>query len=116
MSSLRNPRDTYSTSRQERMMVKRKRSADRTVAMEALRSALKSQYHATLAMLRTAIRRYHDDLWTARSDNAHPFWPIAYHTLFYTNLYLQPNNRVFRPWDNQQKRIKHMDKPLKTRL
>src|SRR5437667_12873733 len=103
MSSLRNPRDTCSTARQERMMVKRKRSADRTVAMEALRSALKSQYHATLAMLRTAIRRCPDDLWTARSDHANPFWRIAYHTLFYTHLYLQPNNRVFRPWEHHQR-------------
>ena len=96
-------------------MVQRKRSADRAVAIEALRSALKSQYHATLAMLRTAIRRCPDDLWTARGNHANPFWWIAYHTLFYTHLYLQPNNRVFHPWEHHQRGIQHMDRPLRTR-
>lgn len=36
-------------------MDQRKRRVDGTVALEALRSALKSQYHATLTMLRKAI-------------------------------------------------------------
>src|SRR5574341_580508 len=95
-------------------MDQRKRPADRMIAMEALRSALKSQYRATLAMLRTAIRRCPNDLWTARDGHANPFWRIAYHTLFYTDLYLQPNNRVFRPWEHHQRGIQHMDRPLKT--
>jgi len=95
-------------------MGQRERSADRTISMEALRSALKSQYHATLAMLRTAIRRCPDDLWTSSDGHANPFWRIAYHTLFYTHLYLQPNNRVFRPWEHHQRGIQHMDRPLKT--
>src|SRR3989475_7730079 len=94
---------------------KRKRSADSTIAMEALRFALKSQYHATLAMMRTAIRRCPDDLWTGSDGHANPFWRIAYHTLFYTHLYLQPDNRVFRPWGQHQRGIQHMDRPLRTR-
>jgi len=64
-------------------------------------------------MLRTAIRRCPDDLWTARGNHANPFWWIAYHTLFYTHLYLQPNNRVFHPWEHHQPGIHHMDKPMR---
>jgi hypothetical protein len=82
--------------------------------MRALRSAVKSQYHACLAMLRTAIRRCPEDLWTSRGGHANPFWRIAYHTLFYTHLYLQANNRIFRPWEHHQRGIQHMEKWRKT--
>ncbi len=95
-------------------MNQRKRSADSTISIVAFRSALKSQYHATLAMLRAAIRRCPDDLWTSSRGHANPFWRIAYHTLYYTHLYLQPNNRVFRPWEHHQRGIQHMRKHMKT--
>jgi hypothetical protein len=95
-------------------MDKRERLADSTISMEALRSAIKSQHHAALAMLRAAIRRCPDELWTSRGGHANPFWRIAYHTLYYTHLYLQPNNRAFRPWAHHQRGIQHMDKPPKT--
>jgi len=92
----------------------RRLSLDDTISMEALRSALKSQYHAALAMLRAAIRRCPDDLWTSSDGHANPFWRIAYHTLYYTHLYLQPNNRAFHPWEHHQRGIQRMDRPLKT--
>ncbi len=96
-------------------MDQRERSADSTISMVAFRSALKSQYHAALAMLRAAIRRCPDDLWTSSGGHANPFWRIAYHTLYYTHLYLQPNNWAFRPWEHHQRGIQRMNKPLKTR-
>ena len=96
-------------------MDQRKRSVNRTISMEAIRSALKSQYHASLAMLRAAIRRCPDDLWTSSGRHANPFWRIAYHTLYYTHLYLQPNNWVFRPWEHHQRGIQRMRTPLKTK-
>lgn len=83
--------------------------------MEALRSALKSQYHASLSMLRTAIRRCPDALWTRRNSHANHFWRIAYHTLYSTHLYLQANNRAFRPWDRHQRGVQHMNTPLKNK-
>lgn len=91
-------------------MPQRKRSG--VGAMTMLRAALKSQYHAALAMLRDAIRRCPDDLWTNRGGGVTPFWRIAYHTLYYTHLYLQPSNRVFRPWEGHQRGIQRLDKPL----
>jgi DinB superfamily len=64
-------------------------------------SVLKSQYHASLAMLRDAIERCPDPLWV---DTAHKnaFWQIAYHTLFYTHLYLHPDEASFQPWAEHQ--------------
>ena len=96
-------------------MGKRTRSAHATNTIDALRSALKSQYHAALAMLRAAIKRCPDDLWISSDRHANPIWRIAYHTLYYTHLYLQPNNRAFRPWEHHQRGIQRMSKPLKTR-
>src|SRR5215467_12750277 len=84
-------------------MGKRARSAYATNTIDALRSALKSQYHATLAMLRAAIKRCPDDLWLSSQGHANPIWRIAYHTLYYTHLYLQPNNSTFRPWEHHQR-------------
>ena len=95
-------------------MPQRRRSADSAMPIDALRSALKSQYHATLAMLRAAIRDCPDDLWTKRDGHTSPFWLIAYHTLFYTDLYLQPNNRVFRPWERHRRGVQRMDSSRKT--
>ncbi len=96
-------------------MGQRERSANSPISMGALRSALKSQYHASLAMLRAAIRRCPDNLWTSSGGHANPFWRIAYHTLYYAHLYLQSNNWTFRPWEHHQRGIQRMNTPLKTR-
>jgi hypothetical protein len=63
-----------------------------------MRSALKSQYHAALAMLRQAVDRCPDELWTA-AGHPSPFWQVAYHAVFFTHLYLQPDEEAFRPWE-----------------
>jgi hypothetical protein len=83
-------------------MAQRERAADnRTMPMDAVRAALKSQYHAALTMLKTAIRRCPDELWDSSGTHANSFWRMAYHTLYYAHLYLQPNNWVFSPWEHQ---------------
>lgn len=77
-------------------------------ATEPLKAALKSQYHATLAMLREAIERCPGDLWSS-GDYANPFWRIAYHTLYGVHLYLQPNETAFQPWEHHQTGIQDLD-------
>lgn len=73
-----------------------------------LRSALKSQYHATLAMLRQAIELCPDDVWSQLGHGA-PSWRIAYHALYYTHLYLQPGEASFTPWEHHQTGIQDLD-------
>lgn len=63
--------------------------------------ALKSQYYAALRMLRETITLCPDALWTA-GEPLRPFWRIAYHALYYTHLYLQPNEAAFQPWDKHR--------------
>jgi DinB family protein len=66
-----------------------------------IQAALKSQYHASLAMLREAIESCPSSLWTAEGY-ANPFWQVAYHTLYYTDLYLQPGEAAFTPWEHHR--------------
>jgi hypothetical protein len=82
--------------------------ASRDPCAALVRASLKSQYHAALAMLGDAIARCPDDLWLdARPANA--FWQVAYHALYFTHLYLQPNEAAFRPWEGQQTDVQHPD-------
>ncbi len=73
-----------------------------------LRPVLTSQYHAALAMLLEAIERCPDDVWSS-TDHVNQFWQVAYHTLFFTHLYLQPNEAAFRPWAHHQRDVQHPD-------
>ena len=62
---------------------------------------IKSQYKASLAMLRQAIEKCPDALWTDASYK-NPFWRVAYHTLIYTHFYLGPSEDDFVPWEKHQ--------------
>ena len=62
-----------------------------------LKEVIKSQYYATLEMLKQAIIKCPDSVWDNLADK-NKFWHIAYHALFYTHLYLQPSESDFVPW------------------
>jgi hypothetical protein len=74
----------------------------------ALRRILCSQYHAGLAMLRQAIERTPDDLWVSPAYPTRT-WQLAYHTLFFTHLYLQPDEQAFRPWPKHVADVQYPD-------
>ena len=65
------------------------------MADTAFRSVLKNQYHAALAMLREAVGRCPADEWS-NADHENAFWQVAYHTLFFTHLYLQRDEAAFQ--------------------
>jgi hypothetical protein len=73
-----------------------------------LRSSLKDQYHATLEMLRRSIELCPDEAWADGRD-AVPFWRVAYHALYYTHLYLQPDESSFTPWERHQTGLQDLD-------
>jgi len=75
---------------------------DRARARAVLGDVLKSQYHAGLAMLREAIEQCPDELWLdERPRNA--FWQVAYHTLFFTHLYVGQDTASFERWAEHQR-------------
>lgn len=65
------------------------------------KSALRSQYLSGLRMLKQAVNRCPDDLWIA-GEHPRNFWRIAYHTAFYTHLYLSADNASFVPWKDHR--------------
>ena len=69
---------------------------------DALKAALKSQYHASLEMLKQAIEKCPDDLWYSL-EYKNTFWQLAYHTLFFTHFYLNQRSEDFVPWIHHQK-------------
>jgi hypothetical protein len=68
------------------------------------KTSLWHQFGAAIDMLDNALRACPDELWRARlwSDHEEPvssseFWYIAYHTLFWLDLYLSGAVAVFAP-------------------
>jgi hypothetical protein len=62
----------------------------------AWRASLLRQFGAAIDMLAAAIDACPDTLWDDRSFTP-PFWHIAYHTLFYLDLYLSESEEHFTP-------------------
>lgn len=62
-----------------------------------IKRVLASQYLATLETLRRAIVACPDDAWDDAGDKTR-FWRVAYHTLFFTDLYLSLTEHDFKPW------------------
>lgn len=60
------------------------------------RDSLRRQFGAAIDMLAAAIDACPDALWDDRSAPP-PFWHIAYHTLFYLDLYLSASEQGFAP-------------------
>jgi hypothetical protein len=65
------------------------------------KTAIKSQYRASLAMLRDAITKCPDSLWEDASYS-NPFWRVAYHALIYTHFYLSQTEADFIPWEKHK--------------
>ena len=66
-----------------------------------IKETIKSQYYASLEMLRQAIAECPESLWSGTEYN-NPFWQTAFHVLFYTHLYLQPREEDFVPWEEHK--------------
>lgn len=74
-----------------------------------IKEAIKSQYHATLAMLAQAVEKCPPPLW-ADPGFKNQFWRLAYHALFYTHLYLHPTEADFSPWEKGREQTHFMGK------
>jgi hypothetical protein len=65
-------------------------------SVDAIKPALKRQYHASLAMLREAVERCPDHTWYDTAPK-NAFWQVTYHALYFTQFYLQPDESGFVP-------------------
>ncbi|MBI4473427.1 MAG: hypothetical protein HY646_12220 [Acidobacteria bacterium] len=76
--------------------------------VDGLNAIIKSQYHASLAMLREAIELCDDRMWLD-TKHVNACWQVAYHTLFFTQLYLGSGPNSFRGWAGHQAAVQHPD-------
>lgn len=65
------------------------------------KETIKSQYLASLEMLKHAIAKCPEALWYS-PEYKNPFWHIAFHVLFYTHFYLQTSEEDFVPWEKHK--------------
>lgn len=72
--------------------------------MSNVKTAIQSQYLAGLAMLEEAITRCPDNLWDA-AQPVNRFWQVAFHSLFYVHLYLQPTEANFTRWEKHERDV-----------
>jgi DinB family protein len=62
-----------------------------------IKGVVQSQYLAALAMMREAVTLCPERLWHT-PEVKNQFWHIAYHALFYTDLYLHRSESDFAAW------------------
>ena len=77
--------------------------------MDKIKPALKGQYHAALDMLKGAITECPGDIWLGGVP-PRSFWRLAYHTLFYTHLYLQVKDTDFVLWEYHRDEVLSLDR------
>jgi DinB family protein len=64
--------------------------------IELYKNTIRSQLNAALAMFNDAVIQCPDPNWAGNVGN-HAFWHVAYHTLFFTDLYLGRDDESFEP-------------------
>ena len=62
---------------------------------------LENQYRASLGMLRQCIEQYDEDVWTDTASHSNPAWHIAYHAIFYANIYCAPSEKDVVRWPGE---------------
>jgi hypothetical protein len=67
-------------------------------------SVIQSQYLAALAMLEQAVQKCPASVWDDAQDK-NRFWLFAFHTLFFTHLYLQPTEEEFVRWHKHREEV-----------
>jgi hypothetical protein len=72
------------------------------LAIAAIAKPLKSQYHASLAMLREAIEKCPDELWLDPGPK-NAFWQVAYHALFFAHFYMGQDADSLVRWAEHQR-------------
>ncbi len=63
--------------------------------LDTIKTMLVNQYEAALSMLKAAVDQCPDSMWQGRVAH-YPFSQVVHHTLFFTDLYLGPDDESFQ--------------------
>jgi len=75
-----------------------------------VKATIVSQYLAALEMMKQVIEKCPNAVWL-NADHPNFFWHVAYHALFYTHLYLQPQEADFIPWTKHRRNLNSFGPP-----
>jgi hypothetical protein len=76
----------------------------------SVEASIKSQYRASLEMLRQAIVECPESMWQS-PEYKNEFWRIAYHVLFFTHFYLHPSEADYVPWEKERDEYRSLAGP-----
>ena len=76
------------------------------------KKAIKGQYQISLNMLKQAIEKCPDSMWNDQSF-ANKFWQLAFHTLFYVDMYTQGTDENFVAWEKYKENFQHLGRDSK---
>ena len=74
--------------------------------IDTVRQLLVNQYEAALSTLCLCIRECPEDAWDVKIGNG-PFQWVAFHTLFFTDLYLSGDEQTFRSQQFHKDHVEH---------
>lgn len=66
-----------------------------------MKSELANQYRIALAMLRGVIAETAEDTWVYTDEVKEAAWHIAYHAVYYANIYCSPTEGQVKRWPRQ---------------
>ncbi len=75
-----------------------------------VKTVITSQYLASLEMMKEVVTKCPDEVWRNRKPT-NQFWHVVYHALFYTHLYLQPQEADFTPWSKHRRNLNAFEPP-----
>lgn len=75
-----------------------------------VKATIISQYLATLEMMKQVVEKCPDAVWL-NANHTNDFWHVSYHALFYTHLYLQPQEADFTPWTKHRRNLNAFGPP-----
>jgi hypothetical protein len=82
-----------------------------------LNEVLQKQYEKSFSILRNTITSYDESIWLNNIDYKSPAWQIAYHAIFYTNIYCSSSENDILQWNktrNDYHDFKKIHKLIKT--
>jgi len=68
-----------------------------------MKNELVNQYRIALTMLKGVIRETDKHTWRNRDDSKDAAWHIAYHAVFYANIYCSPSEKAIKSWGKERR-------------
>ena len=66
-----------------------------------MKRELENQYRIALAMLKAAIEETDERVWLHSDETREASWHIAYHAIYYANIYCSPSEAAVKRWPRQ---------------